>query len=382
MLFELTEEQKLIRDTAREFAEDILSKYASQIDRDEKIPTEIIKKLSELGFWGILVPEEYGGAGLNVFSLSLVLEQISRMCVSTSVMLSVHNSLVCAALVKYGTESQKQKYLPPLARGEIIGAYALTEAGAGSDAAALATRAEKKRNQYILNGTKLFITNAPIAGLFIIFARTHPDVLLRGKGISAFLVESGFKGVQLGPNEEKMGVRGDPMTEIILEDCPVPAENLLGEANKGFNLALEVLNSGRIGIATQSVGIAQACLDASLKYVKERKQFGKPIAEFQAIQWKLSDMATEIAAARLLTQQAAILRDRGLPHIKEASMAKLFASVICNKAAQEAVQMHGGVGYTKDFPVERFFRDARVTEIYEGTSEIQRLIISRQLLAL
>lgn len=380
MLFELSEEQKLIRDTARDFAEGFLSKYATQIDREKKIPAEVIKQLAELGFWGVLVPEEFGGAGLNVFSLALILEEISRVCASTSVTLSVHNSLACNTLLKYGSAQLKRKYLPGMARGEIIGAYALTEPGAGSDAAALVTKAEKKGNNYLLTGNKLFITSAPIAGVVIIFARTNPDKTLRGKGISSFLVEPQFKGFNLGTKEEKMGVRGAVASEIVLEDCAVPTDNLLGEENKGYKMALEVLDCGRIGIAAQSVGIAQACLNASLKYARERKQFGKAIAEFQAIQWKLAEMATDIHAARFLTYHAATLRDKGLPHIKEASMAKLFASTMCNKAAKEAVQIHGGMGYTKDFPVERFFRDAKVTEIYEGTSEIQKVVISKELL--
>jgi butyryl-CoA dehydrogenase len=387
MLFELNEEKKLIRDTAREFAQETLSKYAKQIDREEKIPEEVIKKLAELGFWGIIVPEEFGGAGLDAFSLILVLEEISRVCASTSVTMSVHNSLVCNALVKYGTAEQKKKYLPRLAGGEIIGAYALTEPASGSDAASLTTRADsprlggagKKGNQYVLNGTKIFITSAPIAGVSVVFARTNPDKSLRGKGISAFLVEPSFKGFKLGVIEEKMGVKGAIAGEIVLEDCAVPAGNLLGEENKGFNIAMELLDSGRIGIAAQSVGIAQACLDAAMKYSLERKQFGKTLSEFQAIQWKIADMATEINAARLLTYQAALLKDKNLPHIKEACMAKLFASTICNKAAKESIQVHGGMGYTKDFAVERFFRDAKVTEIYEGTSEVQRIVINKEL---
>lgn len=379
MLFELNEEKKLIRDTAREFAQETLSKYAKQIDREERIPQEVIKKLAELGFWGIIVPDEFGGAGLDTFSLVLVLEEISRVCASTSVTMSVHNSLVCNALVKYGTTEQKKKYLPKLGGGEIIGAYALTEPASGSDAASLITKADKKGNQYILNGNKIFITSAPIASVSIVFARTNPDKSLRGKGISAFLVEPSFKGFKLGTIEEKMGVKGAKASEIVLEDCAVPAENMLGEENKGFNLAMELLNSGRIGIAAQSVGIAQACLDAAMKYAQERKQFGKALAEFQAIQWKIADMATEINAARLSTYQAALLKDKKQPHIKEACMAKLFASTVCNKAAKETVQIHGGMGYTKEFAVERFFRDAKVTEIYEGTSEIQRIVINKEL---
>lgn len=380
MLFKLTEEQGLIRETAYEFAQKTLAPLAGQIDKGESIPDGIIRKLGELGFWGVLIPEGYGGAGLDNLSLVIILEEISRVCASTGVTLAIHNSLVNSAIITYGTDRQKGKYLPRLASGEIIGAYALTEPGVGSDIATISTRAVKSDKEYILNGRKVFITSGPTAGVIIVFARTHPDTSLRGKGISAFLVEPGFKGIRRGSKEEKMGVRGANICELVLEDCRIPAENMLGAENEGFRIVLETLNSSRIGIATQSVGIAQACLDVSLKYVRERKQFGKILAEFQAIQWKLAEMATEIEAARLLTYQAATLRDKGLPHIKEASMAKLFASTICNKAAKEAVQVHGGMGYTTEFPVERYFRDAKATEIYEGTSEIQRLVISHELL--
>ena len=378
-MFDLTEEQRLIRDTARDFARNELDKAAKDIDRLEKIPEDIIKKLAEIGLWGILVPEEYGGAGLGLFSLALALEEISRVCASTSVTLSVHNSLVCNAIIKYGTETQKKKYLSKLASGEVIGAYALTEPNAGSDAAAVQTSAVRQGNKYILNGTKIFITSAPIAGLMVVFTRTDSRAP-KGKGISAFLIEPTMAGVKLGTKEEKMGVRGAAAGEVVFEDALVPAENILGIENAGFSLALDVLNSGRIGVAIQSVGIAQACLDESLKYAQEREQFGKKLSGFQAIRWKLAEIATDIEAARLLAYQAAVLRDRGQPHTRQTSMAKLFASTICNKAAKEALQIHGGVGYTKEFPVERHFRDAKVTEIYEGTSEVQKLVISKELL--
>lgn len=380
MLIKLTEEQRLIKETAREFAEKELVPHASEIDRAKEIPQEIFTKLADLGFWSILVPEEYGGAGLDHTSLIIVLEEISRACASTSVTLSVHNSLACGSIIKYGNPDQKRKYLPLLAKGEIIGAYALTEPNAGSDAGSLESRAVKDGKYYVLNGTKLFITNGPISGLIIVFVRTHPDKSLRGKGISAFLIEPGFKGLKRGPKEDKMGTCGANMCEVVFEDCLVPEANLLGRENKGFSIALGGLDKSRIDIAVQSVGIARAALDASLKYARERKQFGKFISEFGAIQWKLAEMATEIEAARLLTYQAALLSDQGVPHSKESSMAKLFASTICNKVAKEAVQIYGGMGYTKDFPVERHFRDAKITEIYEGTSEIQRLVIARSLL--
>ncbi|MFH1227216.1 MAG: acyl-CoA dehydrogenase family protein [Planctomycetota bacterium] len=378
-MFSLTEEQRLVRDTSRDFARNELAKAAKGIDRDEKIPEEIIKKLGEIGLWGVLVPEQYDGAGLQLLSLVLALEEISQICASTSVTLSVHNSLVCNALIKYGTEAQKRKYLPGLASGKIIGAYALTEPNAGSDAASLQTTAVRRGNEYILNGTKVFLTSGPIAGLIVAFARTNSNVP-KSKGISAFLVDHDLPGLKRGLKEEKMGIRGAIACELVFEDTPVPLENMLDKESSGFDVAMGLLNSGRIGIAAQCVGIAQACLDESLKYCQERVQFNKRISEFEAIRWKLSEMATDIEAARLLTYQAAILRDSGLPHTKQASMAKLFASTMCNKAAKEAIQIHGGWGYIKDFSVERHFRDAKVTEIYEGTSEIQKLVISRELL--
>lgn len=396
MLFELTEEQQMLKETAKDFSNSVLEGIAAQIDREEKIPPEIISKLGELGFWGVMVPEEYGGAGLDTLCLGLVLEQISHGCASTSVTLSVHNSLACNAIVKYGSVEQKKKYLPRLAKGEIIGAYSLTEPESGSDAASIKTSAKlvacgdpadkqqtrlgREGENYILNGVKSFVTSVPIAGLIIVFARTNPDSSLRNKGISAFIVEPDFPGVNHGLREEKMGMHGAPMCEIVLEDARVPRENLLGNENEGFQIAMDVLNCGRIGIAIQSVGIAQAALDYAIKYSKERRQFGKPICEFQSVRWKLAEIATEIEAARLLTYKAAVLRDKELPYTKEASMAKLFASTIANRAVKDSLQIHGGMGYTKDFPIERLFRDAKATEIYEGTSEVQHLVISHSIL--
>ncbi|MEW6027389.1 MAG: acyl-CoA dehydrogenase family protein [Planctomycetota bacterium] len=376
MIYILSEEQQLLKDTARDFADNILAPVSGTIDKEEKIPAEIISKLAEMGFWSIMVPEKYGGAGLDTFSLMLVLEQISRACASTSVTLSVHNSLVCNAITKYGSEEQKQKYLPKLAAGEIIGAYSLTEPDAGSDAASIKTHAQLRGNNYIINGVKTFVTSGPTAGLIVLFARTDAKTV-NGKGISAFLVEPGFKGVNRGKKEEKMGVRGAPMCEIALEDAVVPKENLMGKVNTGFNIAMDVLNCGRIGIAMQSVGIAQSALDMAIKYAKERKQFGKLLNEFQAVKWKIAETATEIEAARLLAYQAALMRDKGVPYAKEASMAKLFASGAVNRAVKESLQIHGGMGYTKDFAIERLFRDAKITEIYEGTSEIQHIVISK-----
>ncbi|MBI5778811.1 MAG: acyl-CoA dehydrogenase family protein [Planctomycetes bacterium] len=379
MIYNLSEEQQLLKDTAGDFADKVLAPISGTIDKEEKIPDAIIAKLAEMGFWGIMVPEKYGGAGLDTFSLMLVLEQISRACASTSVTLSVHNSLACNAINKYGTEEQKQKYLPKLAAGQIIGAYSLTEPDAGSDAASIKAHARFDGKNYILNGVKEFVTSGPIAGVIVLFARTDSQAV-NNKGISAFLVEPGFKGVTRGKREEKMGVRGAPMCEIALEDAVVPKANLLGQENKGFEIAMDALNCGRIGIAIQSVGIAQSALDMAVKYAKERKQFGKFLNEFQAVKWKLAEMATEIEAARLLAYQTALMRDQGVPYVKEASMAKLFASGVVNRATKESLQIHGGMGYTKDFAIERLFRDSKVTEIYEGTSEVQHLVISRFLI--
>jgi acyl-CoA dehydrogenase len=376
----LTEEERLIQKTARDFADKVLAPMASEIDAREEVPEELIARMAELGFMGVLIPEEYGGPGLNNFCLTLIGIELNRVCASTGATFSVQNSLVSSPIIRFGTQDQKRRYLPKIAKAEIIGGYSLTEPESGSDAASLSTTAVKQGDWYILNGTKNFVTNGGIAKLFIIFARTHPDRSLRAKGISAFLVERDTEGLTVGKSEKKMGIRGSSTVELYLKDCKVHSSNLLGQENQGFKIAMDTLDGGRIGISSQAVGIAQACLDACIKYGKQRKQFGRYISEFQAIQWKLADMATEIEAARMLVYHASRLRDAGLPHTKEAAMAKLFSSSIANKAAREAVQVHGGVGYTVEFPVERFFRDAKITQIYEGTSEIQRIVIARQLL--
>jgi len=378
-MFELNEEKKLIQETAKDFAQSTLLPLANQIDKEEGNPPEVISSLSELGFWGVMVPEEYGGAGLDTLSLALILEQISTACASTSVVLSVHNSLVCNALIEYGNEEQKKKYLPLLAKGKIIGAFSLTEPEAGSDAVSLRTSAKLSGNKYILNGVKSFVTSGTIAGLIVVFARTGGN-LSRDKGISAFLIEPSMPGVNIGLKESKMGLYGAPMCEISFEDAQIPKSHLLGTENGGFSIAMQLLNCGRIGIAIQSVGIAKAALDLAVKYAKERQQFNKPLSDFQMVSGKLAVMATEIEAARLMAYKAADLRDRKAPYIKEASMAKLFASEAANRAVKESLQIHGGWGYTKDFAIERYFRDAKATEIYEGTSEIQKIIIAKQLL--
>jgi alkylation response protein AidB-like acyl-CoA dehydrogenase len=376
--FELSEEERMIQQTARDFANAEIAPVADENSATGTFPVDIIKKLGELGFMGMLVPEAYGGTDLGNFCLVLALEEVNRACASTGVTMSVHNSLTCGSLVKYGHEAQKKKYLPKLASGEFIGAYALTEPGSGSDAASLTSSAVKDGNEYILNGTKSFISTGADADLFTVMVRTDPEQ--RTRGITAFLLEPGMAGFEIGKKEDKLGLRASSTVQIMFEDMRVPAEQILGEEGLGFTIAMNSLDGGRIGIASQAVGIGQACLDASIAYAKEREQFKQPIGNFQSIQWKIANMAMKTQAARLLVYQAARLKDAGRPHSIEASMAKLFASEACNEAAREAVQIHGGAGYTTDFPVERYFRDAKATEIYEGTSEIQRILISRTLL--
>ncbi len=376
--FTLSEDLEMLRATAREFADRELAPNAAQWDARASFPREAVAKAAELGFLGMSIPEEYGGNRMGNLALCVVLEEINRGCAATGVTISVHNSLFCSPLVKFGTDEQKRRYLPDMATGKTLGAYCLSEAGAGSDAAALKCAAVRDGDSWVLNGTKMWITSGSEADVFIVFARTGEH---RTRGISAFLVERAFPGCSVGKKEEKLGIRASPTTEIVLEDCRVPAANLLGEEGQGFKIALDTLDGGRLGIAAQSLGIGRACLEASIRYAKERKQFGCEIGRFQAIQWKLADMATQLEAARLLTWRAADLRDRGLPCTKESAMAKLFASRICNAAAREAVQIHGGAGYTREFPVERYMRDARITEIYEGATDIQRLVIARHLLA-
>lgn len=378
MDFQLTETQRRIRDSVREYAERELAPMAGELDRLKQFPAEPLRRLAELGILGMAVPPEYGGAGADGVSSCLALMEISRACASTAVAVSAHNALACEIVYRNGTEAQRQKYLPGLCRGDILGAFSLTEATSGSDAASLRTTAHLRRNHYILNGTKIFVTNGSRASAIILFAST--DLSLGHKGITAFLVEPSFAGFRVGKRKEKMGLRASDTVELVLEDCQVPVENRLGEEGEGFKIAMAALVNGRAGIAAQAVGIAQACLEASIRYARERHQFGQPIGRFQAIQWKLADMATGIEAARLLTLRAASRKDRGLPFAAESSMAKLFASEVANRAAFEAVQIHGGYGYIQDVPVERYLRDARILTIYEGTSEIHRHIISRHLL--
>jgi len=380
---ELPEELQLLQQTLRDYVRDHVAPHAAKYDESESFPEIPWQKAAELGLSAITIPEAYGGTGMGTLAASLVIEEISRVCPSTGVTLSVHNSLVCAPIAASGSESLKQKYLPRLASGELVGAYALSEAEAGTDAANLRTRATRKGDRFVLDGAKLWITSGTRAGLFIVFARSSepPEGAHRSRGITAFLVEREFRGLRVGKKEEKLGIRASPTAEIVFESCEVPAENVLGELDRGFRVAMGALDGGRIGIASQALGITQGCLDASVKYARERQQFGRPIGEFQAIQWKIAEMAMQIDAARLLTRRAAKLRDAGQPCTKEAAMAKLFASQMANRAADEAVQIHGSAGYSREYLVERLFRDARITEIYEGTSEAQRLVIARHVMA-
>lgn len=365
----------MIQQTAREFANSEIAPAASKNDHEGRFPREIVDGLAKLGFLGMLVPEEYGGSGLGNFCLVLALEEVNRACASTGVTMSVHNSLTSSPIIKFGSEETKKKYLPRLAKGELLGAYALSEAGSGSDAASLQAAAVKDGNEYVVTGTKSWITTGAEADVFVVMLRTDPNE--RSKGISAFVIDRDTPGFTIGKKEDKLGLRASSTVQLVFEDARVPAANMLGTEGEGFKIAMQTLDGGRIGIGTQAVGIAQASLDAAVAYANDREQFGKKIGEFQAIQWKIADMATKIEAARLMIYRAARMRDRGEPHSKESAMAKLFASEMANQCAREAVQIHGGAGYLKDFDVERFYRDARITEIYEGTSEIQRIVISR-----
>jgi alkylation response protein AidB-like acyl-CoA dehydrogenase len=374
----LTEEQQLAQRTARDFAREKVLPRAREIDEQGKVPHELIQEMAALGFMGIYVPEPYGGAGLDALSYALVSEEINRACASTGVIMSSHVSLVVDPLLHYGSEAQKGRFLRPLASGEKLGCFALSEPASGSDAAAMRTSARRDGDAWVLNGTKNFITNGASADVALVFAQT--DANARHRGIAAFVVEKGTKGFSVGKLEHKLGIRGSDTAQLIFQDCRVPAANLLGEAGGGFKIALSTLDGGRISIAAQAVGIARACLEDSLAYAKEREAFGKKIIEFQAIQWKLADMATEIDAARLLVWRAATLKDRGEDHILAAAQAKLFASDVAVRAARECVQIFGGYGYLTDFPAERHYRDAKITEIYEGTSEIMNLVIAEEIL--
>jgi butyryl-CoA dehydrogenase len=377
MHFKLSEEHEMIRKMVRDFARNEVAPTAAERDEEERFDRALFDQMAELGLTGIPWPEEYGGIGSDYLAYVIAVEELSRVCASTAVTLSAHTSLAGWPIFKFGTEEQKQKYLRPMAEGTKIGAYGLTEPGSGSDAGGMKTTAKRDGDHYILNGSKIFITNGGIADIYVVFALTDPESKQRGS--SAFIVESDAPGFSVGKKESKLGIRSSPTTEIIFEDCRIPAENLLGEEGQGFKIAMQTLDGGRNGIAAQAVGIAQGALDAAADYAKERHQFGKPIAAQQGIGFKLADMATGVEAARLLTYQAAWLESEGLPYGKESAMSKLFAGDTAMKVTTEAVQVFGGYGYTKDYPVERFMRDAKITQIYEGTQEIQRLVISRML---
>jgi butyryl-CoA dehydrogenase len=378
MDFELNDEQKAMRDATRRFADEVLAPAAQGIDEADETDLELVGQLAELGYLGLTIPEEYDGAGLDTVSYAVCMEELSRGCPSTALVVSINLSLVADAILKFGTDEQKEKYLPPLATGGAIGCFVLTEPEAGTDAGAVQATAVRDGDDYVVNGTKYFITNASFAKTFLVFASTDPEA--GAKGLSCFIVEGGTDGLKVDRRFEKMGIRGADVREVRLEDCRVPSANLLGEEGKGLKIALTVLDGGRIGIAAQAVGIAQAALDEALKYSAERKQFGRTINKFQAIQFKLADMALAIDSARLLYLRAAYLKDRGARFSKEAAMAKLAASRAANYVADQAVQIHGGYGYMKDYTVERLFRDARITEIYEGTSEVQQMVISSALI--
>jgi alkylation response protein AidB-like acyl-CoA dehydrogenase len=378
--FRLTEDQTMVRDMVSEFADQVLGREVMKRDREGLFPQEEIAQAGELGLLGMSVPEEWGGSGLDSVSTALVLAEIARVCPSTAVTISVTNSVCAYPIWRFGTDAQRDRYLRPLASGRMIGGFCLTEPQAGSDAANQKTRAVRKGDNYILNGTKVWVTNAHVGKVFVVMAVTDPA---KGKkGISAFIVTPEMPGFSFSPKEDKMGLRSSVTSSVILEDCQVPADNLLGQEGDGMRIPLNALDSGRIGIAAQSIGIARGSRDEAVRYARERVAFGKPIGAFQGISFQLADMETEIEAAWLLTLRAASLRDRDPDRIgAAAAMAKLFATEMCNRVAYRAVQIHGGYGYSRDYPVERFYRDARVTTLYEGTSEIQRIVISRAVLA-
>ena len=378
MDFELTDEQQLIRDAVREFAETEVTPIAAELDRDHRFPYELLPKLAEMNLMGMPYPEKAGGAGADYVSYVIAIEEISRACASTGIIMSAHTSLATWPIFKFGTEAQKDQYLQDMASGRRLGAFALTEPGAGTDAGAGTATATLRADGYALNGSKMFITNAPYADVYVVFAKTDPE---RGtRGMSAFIVEKDTPGFSVGEAEHKLGIRGSSTPPVYFADCRIPKEALLGGEGDGFKIAMQTLDGGRIGVSAQALGIAQAALDASIAYAKERVQFGKPIANLQAIQWMIADMALEVDAARLLVYRAASCVDNGRPYSTEGAMAKLFASETATRVAGKAIQIHGGYGYTESYPVERNYRDAKITELYEGTSEVQRMVIARSAL--
>jgi len=378
MDFSLTDHQKLIRDTVRQFMQTEVRPVVKELERAERFPLDLLQKLGEMGCCGMLTPEEWGGPGMDTVSYVLMLEEVSRVYTAMSTALGVTNSAVQAPLYRFGSDAQKQKYLKRLATGEILGSFCLTEAAAGSDAAGIQTTATRSGETYRLHGAKTWVTNGAHAGLYLVFAKTDPAA--GGKGMTAFLVEPTCKGFKIGRHEDKMGQRSSPSVEILLNECEVPAASRLGDEGQGLKIALSALDGGRIGIAAQAVGLAQGALEESVSYARQRRAFGTSISEFQAIQWMIADMQTEVEAARQLTYYAAWLKDSGRPMGSAASKAKLYASEMANRVAYKAVQIHGSVGYSRETDVERMYRDARVIPIYEGTSEVQRMIIARDLL--
>lgn len=378
-IFPLTDEHKMLRDAARDFAQKEIAPIAAEFDESGEFPHTTIKKMGELGFMGIELPEQYGGAGMDALAYVLALEEICKVDASHGVIMSVNNSLYCHGILKYGTEEQKKKFITPIAAGKAVGAYSLTEPQSGSDAGTMRSRATRDGDVYVLNGRKSWVTSGPVADYFVVFMMTDPEK--KQKGVSAFLVPGNTPGLTRGKKEPKLGIRASATSELIFEDCRVPVENRLGEEGEGFKIAMTVLDAGRIGIATQALGIAEAAYEAARQYAGEREAFGQPIGQFQGTGFKLADMKTRIEASRLLIYNAAIAKENsknmGGRYSLEASMAKLFASETAMFVTHQAVQIHGGMGYSKELPVERYFRDAKITEIYEGTSEIQRLVISR-----
>jgi butyryl-CoA dehydrogenase len=378
MDFNLTPEQKMVQSVVHRFAEAEIRPVAQELDATGEFPWPIIRKMGKMNLMGMTVPREYGGAGIDDISYMIAIEEIARVCASTSVIMAVHNSVCCYPIHVFGSEFQKERFLKPLASGDKLGAFALTEPGAGSDAGAVRTTVVLDGDNYILNGNKIFITSGSEADILVVIASTDPS---RGvKGLSTFIVEKGTPGFTYGTIEDKMGVRASATSELVFENCRIPKENLLGEEGRGFKLGMVTLDSSRMGIAAQAVGIAQGALDEAIKYAREREQFGRPIGKFQAIQWKLAESATKVQAARFLVHQAAYLKGAGKPYTKESSMAKLYASKIAREVTNDAVQIHGGYGYTKDYAVERLYREAKITEIYEGTSEVQKMVIAREAL--
>ncbi len=377
MTIQLTDEQLMIKDMVREFAREVVAPEAAERDYRKQFPGDILIQMGELGLMGMMIPPEYGGSGADTISYVLALSEIAAACASTAVVMSVQNSIVCESIHRYGTEDQKKRFLTPLAQGKVIGAFALTEPDAGSDPVSQKTKAVRDGDDYILTGTKRFITSGKSAGIILVTAKTDPT---QGhKGISTFIVTSDAPGFKTGREEDKMGLRASDTTDLIFDGCRIPAEQRLGDEGQGFALAMKGLDGGRIGIASQSIGVARAALDASVAYVQEREQFGKKISKFQGLRWIIADMATELEAARQLTYSAAAMKDRGENYTQQASMAKLFASEMVNRVTAKALQLHGGYGYTKEYAVERYYRDARVFTIYEGTSEIQRVVISNNI---